>query len=278
VVRKYGVTKGARIWRSMKKPRYAANVGTHLGAVHAAKKAGYSRPHGYFKQLGKLGAAKRWNKRRPSHLVKRGGHMIAANRGRRFGRRFGFNPSGGFAAFKSSFKEMLSVDTLIEAATVSGGSLVAVGLPNLALGYLQRADGTSPVPEVLRTGWGKYLLNLVATGLASGTAAWFGKGKIAKNLLIGGIAGTITEVVTKEVLPKAAPAFAAKAGLSGMGILTGEVERAVERAVDEELARQGLSDYLVPGEAANPALADYLVPAEAAAPALGILTDAGTQF
>lgn len=262
-----GTFKSAsRKWR--KGHKVAANYGTKCGFRKAARRH-RKTSHRWAQTIGKIGGIKRWHRksarrhtRKHTHRRRIAANMgiipwIASNRRRRYSR----NP-GGFGAFKASFKELLSLETLIEAATVSGGSLIAVGAPNLLIAYATKADGTSFIPAIIRTGWGKYLLNLTATAVASGIAGWFGKTKIARNLLIGGIAGTLTEVVTKEVLPKAAPALAAKAGLSGMGILTADVESAVEQAVQEELAKQGMSDYLVPSEAANPMLADYLVPAE----------------
>jgi hypothetical protein len=258
---KRGVSHNPR--RARKGARRARrNYGTKAGALHAARAAGYKgkarrAKHSYFAQLGKLGAAKRWHKKRPWHLVMRKGHKVAANPGRRYGfRRYSRNPAG-FAAFKDSFKDLLKVDTFIEAAQVTGGGLLSVAIPNLIIGKFG-----ARLPAVITSGWGKYLVNLAAAGLASGAAAWFGKKRLARNFLIGGVAFTVNTVILDLVRKQAlAPGagdttkkLAAAVGVQGMGILPAHVEAAVDQAVEAELARQGLRDTLPEG------VSDYLQP------------------
>jgi hypothetical protein len=179
--------------------------------------------------------------------------------------------------FMDSFKSLLNKDTLIEGATIAGGSLAAVALPNLVLnlGPIKNIGFT----KYLREGWGSYLVSLLAAGAVSGVAAKFGKPKLARGLLIGGIAGTVTRIAL-DLVAKAAPssAMAAKvasavstpgaSGLGGLG-LGADVERAVESAVEAELARQGISDYLVEGDMGMGDVGDYLSVDEAASPTMG---------
>jgi len=297
VVKKYGVIEGAKKWRSMKrKPKFAANIitgnrkpkrpakkkksvkrnyGTKSGFRKAAKKKGLTVKK-YAKRIGRKGGKARWGLNKPAK--------------RNYGVR---RNKAGLASFKKSFKELLTLDTLKDGLQVAGGGMLSVAVPNVVLG-LKALEGK--VPEVLTKGWGKYLVNLVAVGLTSGTASFFGQTKLAKNFLLGGVAATLNSVILDQVHVQAkknpsgvaAKVAAAVAPGGTMGILTQDVEQAVEQAVEAELQRQGLSDYLVPEEAANPALkdylvpaevvsptmADYLTPAEAVNPALGIVTDA----
>jgi hypothetical protein len=86
-------------------------------------------------------------------------------------------------------------------------------------------------------------------------------------------------------VPKLPAEVQARTGLKGygLGILTADMEAAVEQAVSTELARQGVSgmeDYLVPGEAGTPQLGgldDYLVPVEASIPQLAGFGDDDAQ-
>ena len=178
--------------------------------------------------------------------------------------------------FTDSFKALLNKDVLIEGATVAGGSLAAVALPNLVLnlGPVKNLGFT----KYLREGWGSYLVSLLATGAVSGLAAKFVNQKVARGLLIGGIAGTVTRIaldlISKgaQTSPAAAKVAAAvtspgASGLGGLG-LGADVERSVEQAVEAELARQGISDYLVEGDMSG-GMGDYLSVAEAENPSLG---------
>jgi hypothetical protein len=252
------------------------NYGTKAGALHAARAAGYGgkargAKHSYFRQLGLLGAAKRWHKKRPYHLVKKAGHLVAANDpGRKRGYRgYRRNPAG-FAAFKDSFKDLLKMDTFVEAAMITGGGLLSVAVPNLIIG----SKLGDKLPDVIKTGWGKYLVNLAAAGLASGAAAWFGQRRLARNFLIGGVAFTVNTLVL-DVLKRQATAagagettkkLAAAVGVSGLGVLPSSVEAAVDKAVEAELARQGLRDQL-PGVSGvedylQPGVSDFMNPGE----------------
>lgn len=299
VVKKYGVIKGAKVWKRMKKPKYAANAwkgdqkghrkaalkgwakkkrlgrnyGTVRGARKTAKRAGMTK-HAYFAKLGRKGAKARWGMNK-GYARNYGVKKYGAKK-----RPYRRNPAG-LAAFKKSFKELFSLNTLLEGLQVTGGGMLSVAVPTLVLNaeFLKDKEGNSRVPEVLRTGWGKYLVNLVATGLSSGAAAYFGKTKLSKNFLIGGVAATLNSVILEQVGKAAAKPgagetvkkLAAAVSPGGMGILTQDVDQAVAEAVEAELARQGLSDYLVPAETEAPALvgtADYLTPAEASSPTL----------
>jgi len=175
--------------------------------------------------------------------------------------------SGGKAQLISSFKALLNKDTLIDGATITGGMLAAVAVPNLLLniGPLKNMAFLN----VVRKGWGSYLVSLLAAGAASAAAAYFGKQKLARGLLIGGVAGTITRIVYDVVVPRAPAAVAAALKAPGTGLLglgASEVEQAVENAVNAELARQGISDYLVPAEAG---MGDYLTGGDVASSGLG---------
>jgi hypothetical protein len=178
--------------------------------------------------------------------------------------------------FVDSFKALLKKDVLIEGATVAGGSLAAVALPNLVLnlGPIKNIGFT----KYLREGWGSYLVSLLAAGAVSGAANYFKQPKLARGLLIGGIAGTVTRIAldliakTAKTSPAAAKVAAAvstpgASGLGGLG-LGADVEQAVEQAVEAELARQGISDYLVEGEG-GAGMQDYLSMAEAESPTMG---------
>lgn len=187
------------------------------------------------------------------------------------------NP-GGLSTFKQTFKQLLNKDTLIEGATVTGGMLAAVALPNLVLNL-------GPVKNIqflnfARQGWGSYLVSLLAAGAASGVAAYFGKQKIARSLLIGGVAGTVLRIVNDVVVPRtpAAVQSALKApGASGMlGLGASDVERAVEDAVNAELARQGISDYLVASEVEG--MGDFLTAGDVASSGLGDEGDVDPVF
>ena len=178
--------------------------------------------------------------------------------------------------FTDSFKSLLKKDVLIEGATVAGGSLAAVALPNMVLnlGPIRNIGFT----KYLREGWGSYLVSLLAAGAVSGVASYFKQPKLARGLLIGGIAGTVTRIALDLIAKgaKTSPAAAKVAaavstpgasGLGGLG-LGADVEQAVEQAVEAELARQGISDYLVEGETGG-GMQDYLSIAEAESPTMG---------
>jgi hypothetical protein len=239
-----------RSYKSAKKAKKSVkrNYGTHIGAVHTAKGAG-TTVHRYFSRLGTKGARKHYGKR----------YSFLTNPGASLGR--------GMASFKESFKELLKVDTFIEAAEVTGGGLLSVALPNVVLNWGPVAKFT---PEILKTGWGKYLVNLAAAAVASGAAGWFGKKRMAKNFLIGGVAFTVNTLVL-DLLKKQATAagagdmtkkIAAAVGVQGLGVLPSSVESAVDKAVEAELARQGLRDMLPAGTAdfMQPGVNDYLQP------------------
>lgn len=183
-------------------------------------------------------------------------------------RRYSRNP------FAASFKALLNKDVLIEGATVAGGSLAAVALPNviLNLDMVKKLEFT----KYLREGWGSYLVSLLAAGAVSGLAAKFVNQKVARGLLIGGVAGTVTRIAldliakgaqTSPAVAKVASAVTAP-GASGLAGLGADVERSVEQAVEAELARQGISDYLTESDLTG-GMGDYLTAGEAESPALG---------
>jgi len=167
--------------------------------------------------------------------------------------------------FKATFKTLLTKETLIDGATITGGMLTAVAVPNLLLNIGPMKNMTSL--NFARKGWGSYLVSLVAAGAASSAAAAFGKARLARGLLIGGVAGTILRIVNDVVMPKAPASVQAAlkapgaSGMFGLGLGSSDVEAAVEQAVNAELARQGISDYFVPAEAG---MADYLTAGDAA--------------
>jgi hypothetical protein len=202
---------------------------------------------------------------------------VGGNRKRRHRRSVARN-KGRVKAFTAGVKEVFTVKTLIDGLQITGGGLASVAVPNLVLNSKFLAG---KVPAALTVGWGRYLINLVSAGLVSGTATFFGKTKLARNLLLGGVSSTLTSIVADQAVklsagsPTAARLVSA-AGLSGVGILTQDVEAAVEAAVEEELSRQGVGDYLTVPEVESPGIGgmgDYLVPAETADPTLGIITD-----
>lgn len=272
----------ARLWKSKGsskrgKKRGAKkakrNYGTHLGAVHTAKGAG-TTVHRYFSRLGTKGARSKYGK----------SYKYSVNRGKKsFLRNVG---AKGLTSFKESFKDLLKVDTFIEAAEVTGGGLLSVALPNVILNWGPVAKVT---PDALKSGWGKYLVNLAAAAVASGAAGWFGKKRMAKNFLVGGVAFTVNTVVL-DLLRKQASAvgagdttkkIAAAVGVSGMGALPSQVEAAVDKAVEAELARQGLrdmlpagtGDFMEPGvgDYLQPGMADYLQPGMADVPSANVI-------
>lgn len=172
--------------------------------------------------------------------------------------------------FMDSFKQLFTVDTLIEGATVAGGALAAVAVPNLILniGPLKNMKAL----DVVRSGPGNYIVSLLAAGAVSALAAYLGKPKLARGLLIGGVAGTITRVAMDVVVPKLPAQVAASlqaAGKSGLGGLGADVEKSVERAVEAELARQGISDYLTSQD-----MGDYFTAGEAQG---AVLADLGAD-
>jgi hypothetical protein len=285
VLKRGGTMKqAASSWRGghRRNPWKDDPVGHSVAAIRGWRKRGKrakSRPKAW-----RTGQYRKAHVRRSSRLTRRyarrGTVRVAANPRRRSYRRRSYrrtrrniltniltNPrrrrsyrrNPGLATFKDSFKQMLTMETLVEGATITGGMLAAVALPNLILGL-------GPLKNIaalnlLRRGWGSYAASLLAAGLASAAAAYFGKQKIARQLLIGGVAGTITRIVYDVVVPKAPGAVAAALKAPGAGLLglgSDEVEQAVEAAVNAELARQGISDYLVPGEAFRPGVGDYL--------------------
>lgn len=281
VVKKHGgnFKAAARAWRKMRKPRYAANpwrddpVGHSVAAVKGWRKRGKrakSRPKSWKTRQRRKAHVRRLPKGLRRY-ARRGTVRVAANPSRRSRprrniltniltnprrrRSYRRNPGGQFL---STFKQLLNKDLFIEGATVTGGMLAAVAVPNLVLN-LGPVRGLSFL-DFARRGWGSYLVSLLAAGAASGVAAYFGKQKLARGLLMGGVAGTILRIVSDVVVPMApaqvqAALKAPGAGLLGMG---DDVEAAVEQAVNAELARQGIGDYMVPAEAANPTLGDFL--------------------
>jgi hypothetical protein len=229
---------------------------------------------------------RRYTKRGIVHVTRKVAANIVTNPRRRRSRRnivtnIVTNPRRGLRRisrnpFTDSFKALLNKDVLIEGATVAGGSLAAVALPNLVLnlGPVRNLGFT----KYLREGWGSYLVSLLAAGAVSGLAAKFVNQKVARGLLIGGIAGTVTRIaldlISKgaQTSPAAAKVAAAvtspgASGLGGLG-LGADVERSVEQAVEAELARQGISDYLVEGDMSG-GMRDYLSVSEAESPSLG---------
>jgi len=274
------VGKMLREGKSMKAAARAWKSGKKVAANPRHRKHGRKVRHNtWFGQPRRHAKASRKGWRRGHRGVRR--HRIAANpwslnagrKHRRSTRRRGFfarigRKPGGFGAFKESFKDLLKLDTFIEAAQITGGGLISVAVPNLIIG----SKLGDKLPDVIKSGYGKYLVNLAAAALASGAAGWFGKKRLAKNFLIGGVAFTVNTVVMdllrKQAVGAAPGSLISKAatavGVSGMGALPSSVEAAVDRAVEQELARQGLrdalpfsggvDDYLQPG------VSDYLQP------------------
>lgn len=252
----------AKLWKSKGGSKRGVKRSFKAAAKKTASKIFKARPskkitvaaagstvHRYFSRLGTRGASRKYGKR----------YSFAANAGT-FAKK-------GMASFKESFKELLKVDTFIEAAEVTGGGLLSVALPNVVMNWGPVAKVT---PEILKTGWGKYLVNLAAAAVASGAAGWFGKKRLAKNFLIGGVAFTVNTLVLDLLKKQAATApagsltskVATAVGVSGMGALPSQVEAAVDKAVEAELARQGLRDMLPAGTAdfMEPGVGDYLQP------------------
>ena len=303
VVKRHGgnFKAAARVWRSMRKPGYKGNpwrddpVGHSIAATKGWRKRG-KRAKSHPKKW-KSRQTRRVHSKRPVPMVLRrymkGRHRVkvAANpsRRRRYSRRrrsvrrniltniltnprrrrsYRRNPGN----FLASFKQLLTMDTLIEGASVTGGMLVAVAVPNLILNLGPMKS--MAFLKVFRQGWGSYLISLLAAGAASGAAAYFGKQKLARALLIGGVAGTITRIVYDVVVPKAPTQVAAALKAPGAGMLglgASDVELAVEQAVNSELARQGIGDYLTPLEAGAPGMGDFLTVDDAESAGLALL-------
>ena len=264
----------------------------------------------FYRKIGKMGAAARWGKGRMGKKTKRNiltryvnnapkrskafyrkiGRMGAKARwGRKAKRniltnmRYVNNPQLGFV---ESLKEVFSLETLTEGLQVAGGSIGAVMVPNLILSYEPVAKIT---PDFLKRGVGNYAVSLAASGLLGATVAWLtGNSKLGRNLMLGGVAGTLGRVVTDQVarVAKTAPAGSVTAKLAdsmGLAQYDADVESAVSQAVEEELARQGIGDYLTPEEAGMgdylsvdelDGMGDYLTPAEAG---MGMLPGADEQ-
>lgn len=170
--------------------------------------------------------------------------------------------------FTDTFKELFSKDTLLDGAMVAGGALGAVAVPNLLMkiGVVEKFT-----PNFLKSGWGNYALSLVTGTALAGLANYFGKKRLGRNLLIGTIAGTVGRVVGEQLtpmLPATVSAALVAPGKSGMGA---DVDAAVEAAVEQELARQGIEEYLLPDGSSS--LDDYLTADEVAGAGVGDLDD-----
>jgi hypothetical protein len=170
--------------------------------------------------------------------------------------------------FTDTFKELFSKDTLLDGAMVAGGALGAVAIPNLLMkiGVVEKFT-----PNFLKSGWGNYALSLVMGTALAGLANYFGKKRLGRNLLIGTIAGTVGRVVGEQLtpmLPATVSAALVAPGKSGMGA---DVDAAVEAAVEQELARQGIEEYLLPDGSSS--LDDYLTADEVAGAGVGDLDD-----
>lgn len=284
----------AQAWRSVRKPAYAKNtwVDDSPGHKRAAKKAARRKGvgfHSWMQRLGRKGGKKRWSgksKAARSRFMRsirkgtkrRGGRRkVAANiltniltnkprrrGGRRYRRNFGIltNP------FTDTFKELFNKENLMDGAMVAGGALGAIAVPNLLMKVGAVAKMT---PDFLKRGWGNYALSLLAGTALAGLANYFGKKRLGRNLLIGTIAGTAGRVVGEQLAPKLPVGVSAALtapGKSGMGA---DVDAAVESAVEQELARQGIEEYLLPDNSAS--LDDFLTSEDVAAATMGNLDD-----
>jgi len=170
--------------------------------------------------------------------------------------------------FTDTFKELFNKDTLMDGAMVAGGALGAVAVPNLLMKVPMVGKF---VPDFLKRSWGNYALSLAAGAALAGLANYFGQKRLGRNLLIGTVAGTVGRVVGEQLtpmLPATVSAALVAPGKSGMGA---DVDAAVEAAVEQELARQGVEEYLLPDGTSS--LDDYLTTEEVAGAGMGDLDD-----
>lgn len=137
-----------------------------------------------------------------------------------------------------AFKNLFNKDFLIEGAEIAGG---AVATPILTASLLKLAK-----KEDWNIGVKGYVTQLVGAGVLGTVAGMFGRPRLARNLMLGGVAGVMASAIQSYVVPKLGllPAVAVAPAVGGLGM--DDASRLMAgRAVDSYL--RGLGGFVGPG-------------------------------
>ena len=271
MVKKYGVAKGAKLWKHNKgayKPSigrfvHNANVGVGMTASNLYAGLGKKSRKAHAKHAKRATSRKvsisRWSPfsggsftvpARPKHTVARkagggikwgsrdGAKIIKYKAGRaklagvRVPASYKFRPNpDGFA---DSLKSVYSVNGLKEAAPYGLGALAAWSLPTFILPKV--------MPSVENKGFVGYACNLASATLLGGAIGLITKKwNFAAKVMLGGIVATGIRVIVDN-LPKQVPiqmSFVAGTGLMGQSNLRAQIERQVTK----ELAKSGMLGF-----------------------------------
>lgn len=139
-----------------------------------------------------------------------------------------------------TFKELINKDFLIDAATVAGGALGTRVLTGFVLSKLNKTAWNSGV-----TG---YACNLVGAGVLGALAGMLGKPRIARNLMLGGVASVVGQAANDYLVPKLPASLQppAMAGMSGLGA-SDQVRSIVQDTVRGYLTQRGMGSWVSPG-------------------------------
>jgi len=151
-------------------------------------------------------------------------------RPRRRRRRYRRNPFGISIA---PIREVFSLEMLKDGLQIVGGGLATQAVTNQALTLLGKPEWS--------LGWYGYVTKLLGTGIVGMISAAFGRRRLARNLMLGGVALVVGQALHEQVLARIAEETRAKLGISGMGAewLSGgndaELRSLVERQVSSYL-------------------------------------------
>jgi hypothetical protein len=190
---------------------------------------------------------------------------VRINRRRRSGRRYGRRSSRRYSLrhnpVMSTIKGVFTRDVLVNGAEIGLGALLGVGAPTYLLNKWTGA------PTWLKSGVGNYVALLVGTGILSALVGKvLKKPRLARNLLIGGVAGVALKA-TGEYLKPALTGPNASGAAQEVGKILGLSDMDDDDdALAAVLASRGMSSYLTPSAMVRAALpgrgmSDYINPA-----------------
>jgi hypothetical protein len=149
-----------------------------------------------------------------------------------------------------NFKSMFNKDFLIDAASVAGGAIGTSFVTNWTLNKLGKSSW-SVGPTGLAA-------QIVVAGLLGSIAGMMGKQRLARNIMLGGVASVVGQAANLYILPSlgVAPQPTASGNVAGLG------NPAVRALVSREVKGYLSGGYLTPGNRVMSGMGAYAKPGQ----------------
>jgi hypothetical protein len=135
-----------------------------------------------------------------------------------------------------TFKQLFNKEFLVDAATISAGAIGTGFVTGYVLNKLGKSAWATGIPG--------YASNIVVAGALGAVASMLGKPRIARNIMLGGVALVIGQAVNAYLMP--ALGQPAGATLTGLGA-DNEIRSLVSNEVRGYLSG-GMGAFLSPGK------------------------------